>query len=126
MYDTVYRQQGKDQFCESGFIESGSGYGSGSSISNESGSGSGSDSGSRYGSRVLITKKAKVTKIQKKNFLHLFLIKNCNLLIHRSPKRTSKLQEKPSYLKREHPALLGHFALLDPDYRSGLRIWIPI
>jgi hypothetical protein len=37
--------------------------------------------------------------------VYLFLIKNCNLLIPRSPQRTSKLQEKPSALKREHPAL---------------------
>ncbi len=29
----------------------------------------------------------------------------CYLLITRPPKRTSKLQEKPSALKREHPAL---------------------
>ncbi len=35
----------------------------------------------------------------------LFLNQNCNLLILRPPKRTSKLQEKPSALKREHPAL---------------------
>ncbi len=32
------------------------------------------------------------------------MIKNCNLLIPRPPSRTSKLQEKPSDLKREHPA----------------------
>jgi hypothetical protein len=38
-------------------------------------------------------------------FLFLFLIKNCNLLIPRRPQRMSKLQEKPSALKREHPAL---------------------
>jgi hypothetical protein len=31
-------------------------------------------------------------------------IKNCNLLIPRPPQRMSKLQEKPSALKREHPA----------------------
>jgi hypothetical protein len=41
-------------------------------------------------------------KLKKKNtadnFLYLFLIKYCNLLM-------SKLQEKPSALKREHPAL---------------------
>jgi hypothetical protein len=51
------------------------------------------------------------------------MIKNCNLLIS----RTSKLQEKPSALKREHPILQKIkfinfflflwviFALLDPD-----------
>ncbi len=33
------------------------------------------------------------------------MIKNCNLLIPRTPLRTPKLQEKPSALKREHPAL---------------------
>jgi hypothetical protein len=33
------------------------------------------------------------------------MIKNCNLLILRPPERTSKLQEKPSALKREHQAL---------------------
>ncbi len=57
----------------------------------------------------------------------IFLIKNCNLHIPSPPLRTSKLQEKPSALKREHPALQnfkflpffpifeGHFALPDPD-----------
>jgi hypothetical protein len=56
-----------------------------------------------------------------------FLIKNCNLTIPRPPLRTPKLQEKPSALKREHPALqkmkiLSFFlffgvilSLLDPD-----------
>jgi hypothetical protein len=53
MYDAVYRQQGIDQCCESGFIKSGSGYESGSSISNESGSASGFSY--RYGFRVLMT-----------------------------------------------------------------------
>jgi hypothetical protein len=55
------------------------------------------------------------------------LIKNCNLLIPRPPLRTSKLQEKPSALKREHPVLKNMkildfflflwvtFSLLDPD-----------
>jgi hypothetical protein len=55
------------------------------------------------------------------------LIKNCNLLISRSPLRTPNLQENPSALKREHPALQNMkiqyfflflwviFALLDPD-----------
>jgi hypothetical protein len=33
------------------------------------------------------------------------LINKCNLLIPWPPKRTYKLQEKPSVLKREHPAL---------------------
>jgi hypothetical protein len=31
-------------------------------------------------------------------------IKNCHLLIPRLPYRTLKLPEKPSALKREHPA----------------------
>jgi hypothetical protein len=34
----------------------------------------------------------------------MLLVKNCNLLITRHPKRTSKRQEKTSSLKREHPA----------------------
>jgi hypothetical protein len=45
------------------------------------------------------------------DFVYLFLVKNCNLLTD-----MSKLQEKPSSLKREHPALkkmrfgfVGHF-----------------
>jgi hypothetical protein len=37
---------------------------------------------------------------------YIFLIKNCNLLIPRPPKRTSKLLEKSSSLKREHLAAL--------------------
>jgi hypothetical protein len=32
------------------------------------------------------------------------LIKNCNLLFPGPPQRTPKLHEKPSALKREHPA----------------------
>ncbi len=39
------------------------------------------------------------------NNFDIFLIKNCNLLISRPPYRTSKQKEKPSALKREHPAL---------------------
>jgi hypothetical protein len=35
----------------------------------------------------------------------IILINNCNLLIPRPPYRPHKLQEKPSALKREHPAL---------------------
>jgi hypothetical protein len=45
----------------------------------------------------------KIKKIYSWKFINNFLIKN--LLIPRPPKRTSKLQEKPSTLKREHPAL---------------------
>jgi hypothetical protein len=61
------------------------------------------------------------------------LIKKCNLLIPRPPLRTSKLQEKPSALKKEHPSLqkmiFNDFLLLlwvilalletDPDFESG-------
>jgi hypothetical protein len=58
-----------------------------------------------------------------------FVLKNCNLLIPRPPLRT--LQEKPSALKREYPALqsmkIPYFflflrvivALLDPDPHFG-------
>jgi hypothetical protein len=38
-------------------------------------------------------------------FYFFFFNKNCNLFIPWPPKRMSKLQEKPSALKREHPAL---------------------
>jgi hypothetical protein len=75
----------------SGFIEVGFGNGSGSNISCESGSGS--------RSKVLMTKN------KTKNTAEIFLIKNGNLLIMKLPQRTSKLQEKVSALKREHPAL---------------------
>ncbi len=59
--------------------------------------------------------------------INICLIKNCNLLITSPHNRKSKLQEKHSALKREHPALqnmkfLNFFlflwvisALLDPD-----------
>jgi hypothetical protein len=49
------------------------------------------------------------------------------------PLRTFKLQNKPSALKREHPALQNMvdfylflwviFALLDPDFESGSMTW---
>jgi hypothetical protein len=45
------------------------------------------------------------TKNLKKK-ISIFIEQNCNLLIPRPSSRTSKLQEKPSALKREHPALL--------------------
>jgi hypothetical protein len=62
-----------------------------------------------------------------------FSFKNCNLLIPRPPERTSKLQEKPSALNREHRALqkmklflnsifLGHFF---PWFRIRIRIANP-
>jgi hypothetical protein len=67
----------------------------------------------------------KITAEKKLNF---FFIKNYNLPIPRPPKRTSKLQKKPSALKRGHPTLQNMnfynffllllwviFALLDPD-----------
>ncbi len=88
------RRVADNQCCGSGFIESGSGYGSCSSILSESGS----------GSTVLMNNKFK--KKPDEIFLYIFcLIKNCNLLVPRRPQRTSKLQEKLSALKREHPAL---------------------
>ncbi len=61
---------------------------------------------------------------------YLLLMKNCNFLVPRLP--TSKLLEKPSALKREHPALQKMkfinfflflwviFALLGPDPGSPL------
>jgi hypothetical protein len=99
---------------------------SGFSISSESGSGS--------GSKVLIPKKWRKYSWKK---IYLFLIKNCNLIVSRPPWRTSKLQEKPLALKRDHPALqkkeiywlssifVGHFcppgSNPDPDCASRLR-----
>jgi hypothetical protein len=110
--------------------------GHGSSISSESGSG--------YGSRVFTTKNGR-KKYSGKLFLYHCnlliprppktkekytakkILSPCNLLIPRPPLKTSKLQEKPSTLKREHPALQKMkfinfflflwviFALLDPD-----------
>jgi hypothetical protein len=77
-----------NQCLVSCYIESGSG----SSISSEFGS----------GSKVLDQKLKK--KIQMKT-IYLFLIKNFSLLISRPPYRTSKVQENPSALKREHSAL---------------------
>jgi hypothetical protein len=74
-----------------------------------------------------MAKNLKKLKLEK-NLICIFLIKNSYLLIPRPPLRTSKLQEKPSALIREHPALqnfktfsifLGHFALL-------VRLWIRI
>ncbi len=42
-----------------------------------------------------------------KNF-YIFLIKNCNLLIPRPPQRKSKLQEKPSVLKKRTSSTSKH------------------
>ena len=84
-------------------------------------SGSGfNESGS--GSRVLMTKTAE--------FFFLFLIKNCNFLIPRPPYRTSKLQEKPSALKREHQTLpkmkcINFFLFSGSFLPSWIRIAIP-
>ncbi len=71
------------------------GSGSGSSISRESGS---------FRIRFCIQgfDDQKLQKIQLPNFFYLFLIKNFILLISRPP---FKEKEKPSALKREHPAL---------------------
>ncbi len=68
-------------------------YGSGSSILSVSGSNP--DPRLRW---------PKIKEKQLKSFF-LFFIKNWNLLILRTLKRTSKQQEKPSALKREHLAL---------------------
>ncbi len=69
----------------------------------------------------------KIENIYSWKFILIFLIKSCNLLIPRPPKRTPKLQEKPSALTGEHPAIQNMkilyfflflwviFALLDPD-----------
>ncbi len=45
---------------------------------------------------------AKICEILK---LHIFYAKNCNLYISMLPWKMSKVQETPSTLKREHPAL---------------------
>ncbi len=76
----------------------------------------------RSGSRVLMTKNWKKCRAK-----ILFFIKNYNLLIFRPPERRSKLQKKPSALKREHPALqymkfLNFFYFCRP---SWIRIRIP-
>jgi hypothetical protein len=44
------------------------------------------------------------SKSTSETFLSLFFHKKCNLPFPRPLRRTSKLQEKPSALKREHPA----------------------
>jgi len=83
------------------------------------------------GTRVLTSGEQKLEKFTAKNFFH-FLIKNCNLLIPGPPYRTSKLQEKSSFLSYTSKLALPSFllvslALLDPDpdpyshYGSGSR-----
>ncbi len=82
-----------------------------------------------------------MTKIWKKitaeKKINSFFFKNCNLPIPRPPQSMSKLQKKPSALKRGHPTLqnmnfykffstfVGHFC--PPGSGSGfrIRIWIP-
>jgi hypothetical protein len=66
-------------------------------------------------------------KIDEKK-IKFFFIKNYNLPIPRPPKRTSKLQKKPSALKRGHPTFKNMnfynwviFALLDPESDSESR-----
>jgi len=78
-----------------------------------------------------------VQKIEEKTaeFLYIFFDQNCNSHIPRPSQRLSKLQEKPSAFRREHPALqmmklincfllfytfLGHFC--PPGSGSGF--WI--
>jgi hypothetical protein len=72
--------------------------------------------------------------LEKNYSLKKIWIKNYNLPIPRPPYRTSKLQKKPSALKRGHPTLqnmnfkknstfVGHFC--PPGSGSGFRIRIP-
>ncbi len=70
-------------------------------------------------------------KLQKITAVKLFLyfwIENCNLLILRPPQRTQKLQEKPSALIREHPALqfFTFFYICGSFLPSWIRIRIRI
>ena len=62
---------------------------------------------------------------------YIFFINNCNLPIPSPPWRTSKLQKKPSALKREHPALqnrkfLNFFYFCGSFLLSWIRIRIRI
>jgi hypothetical protein len=66
-------------------------------------------------------------KITAKKIFYIVLIKNCNLLIPRPPERTSRLQEKPSALKREHPAIQNmKFVSFLKIFGSLLSSWIRI
>jgi hypothetical protein len=47
----------------------------------------------------------KLKKIYSWKLIFIFFIKTCHLLSPRPPLKTPKVQEKPSALKREHPAL---------------------
>ncbi len=72
----------------------------------------------RSGSRVLMTKNWKKFTAE----FSSFSLSKIAIYLSVGPKRTPKLQKKPSALKREHPALLCViFALLipDPDSESG-------
>jgi hypothetical protein len=75
------------------------------------------------GSRVLMTKNCKKFTAGKKiNFLR---IKNYNLPSPRPPKRTSKLQKKPSALKKEHIGLQNmKFLIFFYFCGSSLPSWI--
>ncbi len=72
---------------------------------------------SGYGYKILGWIPIRIHKLEKiygwKFFFLFFFIKNCNLRIPRPPKRTSKLQEKPSALKREHPHFFQNMKFLD-------------
>jgi hypothetical protein len=68
-------------------------------------------------------------KITAEFFFYFLLIKNYNILFPRPPK-PSKLQKKPSALKREHPALQNmkfsiFFYFCGPFLPSWIRIRIP-
>ncbi len=77
----------------------------------------------------------KIEKKYRRNFCHIFFIKNCNLLAPWLPYRTSKLQEKPLAFKIEHPALqkikfinffsifMGHFCPPVSESGSGWESW---
>ncbi len=71
------------------------------------------------------------TDLPLKIFFFYFLIKNCNLLIPRPPQDVivqARLQEKPSALKIEHPALQNMRSLNFFFYLCGtfLPSWIRI
>jgi hypothetical protein len=60
-------------------------------------------SGSGFRSRSSGFDDQKLKKCTAKRFFYFY--ENYNFVIPRPPERTSKLQQKPSPLKREHPAL---------------------
>jgi hypothetical protein len=67
-----------------------------------------------------MTQKLKKNTAEKKKIL----IKNYNLPIPRPPERTSKLQKKPSDLKRGHPTLFYFCGSFLPSW-IRIRIQIP-